>query len=192
MTENSNEQDDEVLAETHVVCSKQETVPEIDSNETRLFQFSEGFQKKFVLGKKYASISELRQEAVEFGKEHNVMITTHKSSLKRGYIFLQCKHGYDYREAKKTTTDVSKNQKKKRNTSTARSDCPMSIEARTDRFGSVIVKKAVSAHNHPLARDIRTYAGFRKLNSRDLETAVAMLKQHPASAVLKVLVVRKF
>jgi hypothetical protein len=157
----------------------------LNSNEERSKLFAEGFEERFCVGKEFNSIDHLRDEAFSFGKLHNVNITTLTSSLKEGRITLHCKHGSVYRSAKKTT-DVLVGTDKSRATSTSRSQCPMVIVARRNKSDLIVIRKSVSAHDHPLAQDVRTYAAFRKMEPHQMETAITLLKKHTPSAVLKV------
>ena len=183
-----------VSPETFIISNDQALFPELDSNEVRLRCFSVGFNNLFAVGKTFSSIPDLRQKAVEFGRDHNVMITTYSSSLKERKITLQCKHVHEYRAAKKTapvpvsgddTAPVSSGHKS-RATASSRSNYPMTIVARRNEFDMLVIKKSDSAHNHPIAIDARTYAGFRQMEPENLNTAIALLKKHSPAAVLKV------
>ncbi|CEP19802.1 hypothetical protein [Parasitella parasitica] len=74
-------------------------MPVVNQNETRVNKFLNGFNQRFGVSKEFASIKQLRDAAVAYGKELNVVITTANSSFARGVIALQCKHGGVYRAA---------------------------------------------------------------------------------------------
>ncbi|KAI9483957.1 MAG: hypothetical protein EXX96DRAFT_560297 [Benjaminiella poitrasii] len=124
-------------------------MPVVNNNEIRVQQFIAGFNSEFGVGKEFASLEELREAAIEYGKKRNV-----------GRITLKCKHLCVYRAAKAIS---------KRNKS-----------------GMIAITRSVGEHNHPLARDIRTYAAFRKMEPEHLSAAISMLKKHTPSAVFKV------
>ena len=60
----------------------------------------EALSKIFYVGAKFSSMEELRGKAQALGSQFNCPITTGKSS-KNSYIILQCKHGGNYRKARK-------------------------------------------------------------------------------------------
>jgi hypothetical protein len=62
----------------------------------------------------------------------------------------------------------------------------MLIVARRNKADLIVIEKSVSAHDHPIAQDVRTYAAFRKMEPHQMETAITLLKKHTPSAVLKV------
>jgi hypothetical protein len=115
-------------------------------------------------------------------------VTTVNSSSKEGKITLKCKHGGVYRAAKTISDAPSvKDDDVRRTTSTSRFECPMRIVARRNRNGMIAITRSVGEHNHVFARDVRTYAAFRKMEREDLNAAISMLKRHTPSAVLKVI-----
>jgi hypothetical protein len=163
-------------------------MPVLNSSEIRSQQFTEGFNLLFGVGKEFTSLNELREKAVEYGKNHNVVVTTVNSSSKEGKITLKCKHGGVYRAAKTISDAPSvKDDDVRRTTSTSRFECPMRIVARRNRNGMIAITRSVGEHNHVFARDVRTYAVFRKMEREDLDAAISMLKRHTPSAVLKVI-----
>lgn len=74
------------VSESLVDSNDQGMLPELDSSGVRTVCFSKGFDIRFAVGEEFNSIVDLREKAVNFGKDHNVMITTYKSSLKEGKI----------------------------------------------------------------------------------------------------------
>lgn len=168
--------------------SQQSTPKELnDSEEARMQRFIAGFEEKFAVGKAFTSIADLRHTATDYGKLHNVAITTLTSSLKQGSITLHCKHGGKYRAAKRNgTATITTESQKPRATTTSRSGCPMIINARRNGFGMITIRHSVSSHNHPIASDMRKYAAFRKMEAHHLEAAISLLRENSSSTVLEV------
>ncbi|CEP14247.1 hypothetical protein [Parasitella parasitica] len=74
-------------------------MPVVNNNEAQVKKFLNGFNQRFGVGKELASIEQLREATVAYGKELYVFITTANSSSARWVITLQCKHGSVYRAA---------------------------------------------------------------------------------------------
>ncbi|CEP09506.1 hypothetical protein [Parasitella parasitica] len=65
------------------------SMPVVNINETHVNKFLDGFNQRFGVDKEFASVEQLREAAVAYGKELDVFITTANSSFARGVITLQ-------------------------------------------------------------------------------------------------------
>lgn len=131
------------------------------------------FYEKFEAGKVYQSLEELRSTSYEYGRKHNVALTTSKSDKTK--VYLICKHGGHYRknvnrkEDKPAKTRVRKSQK---------NGCSCLIYARWCKKNNFWkIRKSIAEHNHPIAEDPRTYAMYRSLEPDQLSFVHRKLKQ---------------
>ncbi|CAO0802838.1 unnamed protein product [Mucor circinelloides] len=178
--------DVESVDQDEVASDDEEEV--IDFDETSR-DMKEELGKVFYVGAKFKTMEDLREKAQSLGKQFNCPITTARSS-KNQFLVLQCRHGGEYRKARKgqqeeqqqkneKEDEKDKNEKGARRYKTGRKQCPLRIYASVGRDDQNPweVRQVVLNHNHSLSNDMSTYAGFRKLAPVDFELACSMLKK---------------
>ncbi|KAI8641322.1 hypothetical protein BD408DRAFT_418325 [Parasitella parasitica] len=138
------------------------------------------FYEKFAIGRMFQTLDELRNEAFEYGKKHNVALTTSKSDKTK--IYLICKHGGQYRKNNKRP--VPGKNVKPRIRSSHKIGCPCMIYARCCRGSFWIVRKCVGEHNHPIADDPRTYSMYRCLSDEHLLVVRRLLREHVGNSFI--------
>lgn len=132
------------------------------------------FYEKFPTGRMFQSLEALRSETYEYGRKHNVALTTSKSDKTK--IYLICKHGGQYR--KNTKKSTSNRVVKPRVRRSQKTGCACMIYARCCRGSFWIIRKSVGEHNHPIADDPRTYAMYRSLSPENLLVVHRLLREH--------------
>ncbi|CEP11091.1 hypothetical protein [Parasitella parasitica] len=138
------------------------------------------FYDKFAVGRMFQTLDELRNEAFEYGKKHNVALTTSKSDKTK--IYLICKHGGQYRKNNKRP--VPGKNVKPRIRSSHKIGCPCMIYARCCRGSFWVVRKCVGEHNHPIAEDPRTYSMYRCLSDEHLLVVRRLLREHVGNSFI--------
>ncbi|KAI9473893.1 MAG: hypothetical protein EXX96DRAFT_487564 [Benjaminiella poitrasii] len=132
------------------------------------------FYERFATGRMFQTLEELRTEAYEYGRKHNVALTTSKSDKTK--IYLICKHGGQYRKnTKRSQTNKAVKPRIRRSQKTG---CACMIYARCCRGSFWIIRKSVGEHNHPIAEDPRTYAMYRSLSPEHLLVVHRLLREH--------------
>ncbi|KAG2203221.1 hypothetical protein INT46_002503 [Mucor plumbeus] len=132
------------------------------------------FYEKFAMGRMFQTLEELRAEAFEYGRKHNVALTTSKSDKTK--VYLICKHGGHYRKNnKRPSEDKTIRPRIRRSQKTG---CACMIYARCCRGSFWIIRKSIGEHNHPIAEDPRTYAMYRSLSPEHLLLVHRLLREH--------------
>ncbi|KAI9361842.1 hypothetical protein BD770DRAFT_408324 [Pilaira anomala] len=141
-----------------------------DQNSTLITEFYENFS----VGKTYQTLEELRSTAFEYGRKHNVALTTSKSDKTK--IYLICKHGGHYRKNlnKKNRPDTIKTRIRK----SQKNGCRCLIYARCCKGTHWTIRKSIGEHNHPISEDPRTYAMYRSLKAEHLSMVHKLLKEN--------------
>ncbi|KAI7882289.1 uncharacterized protein EV154DRAFT_428376 [Mucor mucedo] len=126
------------------------------------------FNETFGVGSTFDTMSQLRPEANEYGRKHNMVFVTVRSDFKNNSIVLACKHYGEYRSAHKlakdptvdlaeTGTSVTQRYVK----DSQRCECSRFIKIKKSVSGSVVVYESYGLHNHPIPGDKTTYAANR-------------------------------
>lgn len=141
-----------------------------DQNSTLITEFYENFS----VGKTYQTLEELRSTAFEYGRKHNVALTTSKSDKTK--IYLICKHGGHYRKNlnKKNRPETIKTRIRK----SQKNGCRCLIYARCCKGTHWTIRKSIGEHNHPISEDPRTYAMYRSLKAEHLSMVHKLLKEN--------------
>jgi hypothetical protein len=132
------------------------------------------FYERFAQGKMFQTLEELRTAAYDYGRRHNVALTTSKSDKTK--VYLICKHGGQYRKNNKRPP--SDKPIKPRIRRSQKTGCACMIYARCCRGSFWIVRKSIGEHNHPIADDPRTYAMYRSLSPEHLLAVHKLLREH--------------
>lgn len=132
------------------------------------------FYERFAQGKMFQTLQELRAAAYDYGRRHNVALTTSKSDKTK--VYLICKHGGQYRKNNKRPQ--SDKPVKPRIRRSQKTGCACMIYARCCRGSFWIIRKSVAEHNHPIADDPRTYAMYRSLSPEHLLVVHKLLREH--------------
>lgn len=146
----------------------------LDSSSPLLREFYE----KFSAGKIYQTLEELRTTAYEYGRRHNVALTTSKSDKTK--VYLICKHGGHYRKNVNKKRPPPKDDTKSIKTRIRKSQkngCSCLIYARCCKNSFWTIRKSIGEHNHPIADDPRTYAMYRSLEPDQLSFVHKKLKE---------------
>ncbi|CAO3620114.1 unnamed protein product [Mucor fragilis] len=133
------------------------------------------FYERFAVGRMFQSLEELRTEAFEYGRKHNVALTTSKSDKTK--VYLICKHGGFYRKNNKKASDLNQNIKPRLRRS-QKTGCACMIYARCCRGSFWVIRKCIGEHNHPIAEDPRAYAMYRSLSPEHLLVVHRLLREH--------------
>ncbi|KAG2236027.1 hypothetical protein BDF21DRAFT_441609 [Thamnidium elegans] len=156
-----------------------DTTEQIETSSLILSEFYESFST----GKTFQTLEELRRTAFEYGRKHNVALTTSKSDKTK--IYLICKHGGHYRknvnkkrpDTKLIKTRIRKSQKK---------GCCCLIYARCCKGNFWTIRKSIGEHNHPISEDPRAYAMYRSLEAEQLSMVHKLLKENTGiSSIVK-------
>ncbi|RCH95759.1 hypothetical protein CU098_001258, partial [Rhizopus stolonifer] len=121
------------------------------------------FYERFTVGRMFDTLEDLRNEAYEYGRKHNVALTTSKSDKTK--IYLICKHGGQYRRNNKRPPPGTVKPRIRRSQKTG---CACMIYARYCRGSFWVIRKSVGEHNHPIADDPSAYAMYRSLTPEQL------------------------
>lgn len=133
------------------------------------------FYERFSPGKTFQTLEELRRSTFEYGRKHNVALTTSKSDKTK--VYLICKHGGHYRknvnqkrpDAKLIKTRIRKSQK---------NGCCCLIYARCYKGSFWTIRKSIGEHNHPISEDPRAYAMYRSLEAEQLSMVHQLLEKN--------------
>jgi hypothetical protein len=132
------------------------------------------FYERFSQGRMFQTLEELRTAAYDYGRRHNVALTTSKSDKTK--VYLICKHGGQYRKNNKRPQ--SDKPVKPRIRRSQKTGCACMIYARCCRGSFWIIRKSIGEHNHPIADDPRTYAMYRSLSPEHLLAVHKLLREH--------------
>ncbi|KAI8083347.1 uncharacterized protein B0P05DRAFT_536980 [Gilbertella persicaria] len=131
------------------------------------------FYERFTVGRMFDTLEDLRNEAYEYGRKHNVALTTSKSDKTK--IYLICKHGGQYRRNNKRPPPGTVKPRIRRSQKTG---CACMIYARYCRGSFWVIRKSVGEHNHPIADDPSAYAMYRSLTPEQLLMVHRLLREH--------------
>lgn len=144
------------------------------------------FNEVFIVGKEYHSLSDARQEALNFGKENNVLFVTTNSNTTRQSLLLRCKHGNTPRAKKEVNEDE---EKKKYHKDTQRFNCPCFIKYGKSSSGKVVIRACHDGHNHPIPKKATTYALYRRQSNEVMGMilkTLALSSANPVETVMQV------
>ncbi|KAI8369060.1 hypothetical protein BD560DRAFT_397889 [Blakeslea trispora] len=137
------------------------------------------FYRRFSVGRMFDSLEELRTEAYEYGRKHNVALTTSKSDKTK--IYLICKHGGQYR---RNTKRPPPGTVKPRIRKSQKTGCACMIYARHCKGSFWVIRKSIGEHNHPVVNDETQYAMYRTLTPEQLLDVHRLLRDHVSVALI--------
>lgn len=144
------------------------------------------FYERFPMGRMFQSLEALRTETYEYGRKHNVALTTSKSDKTK--IYLICKHGGQYRKnvkkSQKAAAAAANRVIKARARRSQKTGCACMIYARCCRGSFWIIRKSIGEHNHPIANDPSAYAMYRSLSPEHLITVHRLLREHVSVSLI--------
>ncbi|GAA5811797.1 hypothetical protein MFLAVUS_005242 [Mucor flavus] len=133
------------------------------------------FYERFSAGKTFQTLEELRRSTFEYGRKHNVALTTSKSDKTK--VYLICKHGGHYRKnvnQKRPDTKLIKTRIRK----SQKNGCCCLIYARCYKGSFWTIRKSIGEHNHPISEDPRAYAMYRSLEAEQLSMVHQLLEKN--------------
>ncbi|KAI8353643.1 hypothetical protein EDC96DRAFT_577192 [Choanephora cucurbitarum] len=137
------------------------------------------FYQRFSVGRMFDSLEDLRTEAYEYGRKHNVALTTSKSDKTK--IYLICKHGGQYRRNTKRPTPGTV---KPRIRKSQKTGCACMIYARHCKGSFWVIRKSIGEHNHPINSNESHYAMYRTLTPEQLLDVHRLLRDHVSVSLI--------